>query len=30
MCVNIGHSDPRVVKAIQDQAAVLAYVTPGR
>ncbi len=29
MCVNIGHSDPRVVKAIQDQAAVLAYVTPG-
>ena len=28
MCVNIGHSDPRVVKAIQDQIAVLAYVTP--
>jgi taurine--2-oxoglutarate transaminase len=28
MCVNIGHSDPRVVKAIQDQAAILAYVTP--
>jgi taurine--2-oxoglutarate transaminase len=28
MCVNIGHSDPRVVKAIQDQVAVLAYVTP--
>jgi taurine--2-oxoglutarate transaminase len=28
MCVNIGHGDPRVVKAIQDQAATLAYVTP--
>jgi taurine---2-oxoglutarate transaminase len=28
MCVNIGHSDPRVVKAIQDQAAILTYVTP--
>jgi taurine--2-oxoglutarate transaminase len=28
MCVNIGHSDPRVVKAIQDQVATLAYVTP--
>src|ERR1700752_4661210 len=28
MCVNIGHSDPRVVKAIQDQAAVLAYANP--
>ena len=28
MCVNIGHSDPRVVKAIQDQAAVLAYASP--
>ena len=28
MCVNIGHGDPRVVKAIQDQAAVLTYVTP--
>src|SRR6185503_5472230 len=28
MCVNIGHSDPRVVKAIQEQAAVLTYVTP--
>jgi taurine--2-oxoglutarate transaminase len=25
MCVNIGHSDPRVIKAIQDQAATLAY-----
>jgi taurine---2-oxoglutarate transaminase len=28
MCVNIGHGDPRVVKAIQDQVAVLAYVNP--
>jgi len=28
MCVNIGHGDPRVVKAIQEQAAVLTYVTP--
>src|SRR5688500_16274387 len=28
MCVNIGHGDPRVVKAIQDQAAVLPYVNP--
>jgi taurine---2-oxoglutarate transaminase len=28
MCVNIGHSDPRVVKAIQEQAARVAYVTP--
>ena len=28
MCVNIGHGDPRVVKAIQDQAEILTYVTP--
>src|ERR671918_1016360 len=28
MCVNIGHGDPRVVKAIQEQAAALAYVNP--
>jgi taurine---2-oxoglutarate transaminase len=28
MCVNIGHGDPRVVKAIQDQAARLAYANP--
>jgi taurine--2-oxoglutarate transaminase len=28
MCVNIGHSDPRVVKAVQEQAAKVAYVTP--
>jgi taurine--2-oxoglutarate transaminase len=29
MSVNIGHSDPRVVAAIQDQVARVAYVTPG-
>ena len=28
MCVNIGHGDPRVIKAIQDQAAMLAYANP--
>jgi taurine--2-oxoglutarate transaminase len=28
MCVNIGHGDARVIKAIQDQAAQLPYVTP--
>ena len=28
MCVNIGHGDERVVKAIQDQAALLAYANP--
>jgi taurine---2-oxoglutarate transaminase len=28
MCVNIGHGDPRVVTAIQEQAAVLAYANP--
>src|SRR4026207_573976 len=28
MCVNIGHSDERVIRAIQDQAAVLAYANP--
>src|SRR5580693_4253070 len=28
MCVNIGHADPRVVKAIQAQAAVLPYANP--
>jgi taurine--2-oxoglutarate transaminase len=28
MCVNIGHGDPRVVRAIHEQAAALAYVTP--
>ena len=29
MSVNIGHSDPRVIKAIQAQAAKLCYVMPG-
>jgi taurine--2-oxoglutarate transaminase len=28
MCVNIGHGDPRVIRAIQDQAAALPYVNP--
>lgn len=28
MCVNIGHGHPRVIKAIQDQAAKLAYAGP--
>jgi len=28
MCVNIGHGDDRVVKAIQEQAAVLPYANP--
>src|SRR6187402_883663 len=28
MCVNIGHGDERVVKAIQEQAASLAYANP--
>jgi taurine--2-oxoglutarate transaminase len=28
MCVNIGHGDPRVIDAIQQQAAALAYVNP--
>jgi taurine--2-oxoglutarate transaminase len=28
MCVNIGHSDERVIKAIQDQVATLAYANP--
>src|SRR5689334_12421576 len=28
MCVNIGHGDSRVIKAIQDQAAELAYANP--
>jgi taurine--2-oxoglutarate transaminase len=29
MCVNIGHGDERVVRAIQAQAAELAYAAPG-
>src|SRR3989337_1028237 len=28
MCVNIGHGDERVVPAIQEQAALLPYVSP--
>jgi taurine--2-oxoglutarate transaminase len=28
MCVNIGHGDPRVVTAIAEQAATLAYANP--
>ena len=28
MCTNIGHSHPKVVRAIQQQAATLAYVNP--
>ena len=28
MCTNIGHSHPRVVRAIQEQAATLAYANP--
>ncbi len=28
MCVNIGHGDARVIKAIQEQAAVLSYANP--
>jgi len=28
MCVNAGHGDPRIVKAIQDQASALAYANP--
>ena len=28
MCSNIGHSHPKVVKAIQEQAAMLAYANP--
>jgi taurine---2-oxoglutarate transaminase len=28
MCMNIGHGDERVIKAIQQQAATLAYASP--
>jgi len=28
MCVNVGHGDPRVIGAIQEQAATLAYANP--
>jgi taurine--2-oxoglutarate transaminase len=29
MCVNIGHGDERVIRAMQQQAAELAYAAPG-
>ncbi len=29
MCVNIGHGDERVIRAIQEQAAELTYAAPG-
>jgi taurine--2-oxoglutarate transaminase len=29
MCVNIGHGDERVIRAIQQQAAELSYAAPG-
>src|SRR5574342_483646 len=29
MCVNIGHGDARVIKAMQDQVAELPYAAPG-
>jgi taurine--2-oxoglutarate transaminase len=29
MCVNIGHGDERIVKAMQEQAAELPYAAPG-
>ncbi len=29
MCVNIGHGDERVIKAMQEQAAELCYAAPG-
>ena len=28
MCVNVGHGDERVIRAIQEQAATLAYANP--
>ncbi|MDH4064773.1 MAG: aminotransferase class III-fold pyridoxal phosphate-dependent enzyme [Acidobacteriota bacterium] len=28
MCVNAGHGEPRIIKAIQEQAATLAYANP--
>src|SRR5918992_2843959 len=28
MCVNVGHGHERVIKAIQEQAATLAYANP--
>src|SRR6266581_1888597 len=29
MCVNLGHKNAAVIKAIQDQAAALPYIAPG-
>jgi taurine---2-oxoglutarate transaminase len=29
MCVNIGHGDERIIRAIQEQAAELPYAAPG-
>ncbi|HMD82218.1 MAG TPA: aminotransferase class III-fold pyridoxal phosphate-dependent enzyme, partial [Anaerolineales bacterium] len=29
MCVNIGHGDERVIRAMQEQAAELVYAAPG-
>ncbi|MDX1379242.1 MAG: aminotransferase class III-fold pyridoxal phosphate-dependent enzyme, partial [Anaerolineales bacterium] len=29
MCVNIGHGDERIIKAMQEQAAELPYAAPG-
>jgi len=29
MCVNIGHGNPRVIRAMQEQAAELPYAAPG-
>jgi taurine--2-oxoglutarate transaminase len=29
MCVNVGHGDERVIKAMQEQAAALPYAAPG-
>src|ERR1700759_1453951 len=29
MCVNLGHKNPAVVRAIEEQARRLAYVSPG-
>src|SRR6266545_6562187 len=28
MCVNIGHGDERVIRAISEQASILAYANP--
>src|SRR5579871_4544991 len=29
MCVNLGHKNPAVIRAIQEQAAALPYIAPG-